>query len=110
MCFWKGEKEDVLGPRQLFGANKCFSDRPEAFACFRKKQPYDKARRLAEACQGMCALQEKVHEQSAKPVLLCCTSRKRGDHRICRISRTVNLEVRREDLAPNLQIADEEVK
>jgi hypothetical protein len=61
MYFWKGEKENIFSLNQLLDANHCFTDRPEAFACLREKQPNDESRHLTEACQGMGASQEKAH-------------------------------------------------
>src|SRR5438876_6285731 len=57
--FGKGEKEDICGLFQPPGPGQLLSDRPEKFACLGQEQPCNKARHLAEACQGMGTLERR---------------------------------------------------
>src|SRR5712692_10016491 len=57
----KGKKEDICGLGHPPGSGQFLSDRPEELACLCQEQPYDKASHLAEACQGMGALQAQAH-------------------------------------------------
>src|SRR5258708_30899227 len=80
--FGNSEKEEICGLFQPPGPDQLLSDRPEQFAYLGQDQAHDKARHLAEACQGMGTLQAKAHEPAAKPVLVPGALHKGRDHRV----------------------------
>ncbi len=110
MCFGKGEKEEICGLFQPPGLGQLLSDRPEEFACLGQDQTHDKARHLAETCQGMGTLEAQAHQSPAEPVLLPGALRKGRDHRPRRTSGALELAIRHVCALLHFQVAGEESK
>src|SRR5258708_40195531 len=90
--FGKGEKEEICGLFQPPGPDQLLSDRPEQFACPGQDQTHDKARHLAEACQGMGTSQAQARQLPPEPVLVPGALRQGRDHRVSRTFSALELE------------------